>query len=177
MNFKENVILSPEWVLHDRIVYFNIYDSIVKIEKNNNILSMNINHGTNRVESKYAYIVSPGIDKINEIVDYNDSLPITILSNKSDIQAVCHNKLDIMQIIFYKKGNVLFNNGDSVSVESPYAVMWNRKDNIITVSNPYCESKDIECIALRLSNGGKFHDLNIYLPQGALSGKSVSVGL
>ena len=65
-----------------------------------------INHGLNPDNDTYAYIVVP--DKsANEVKNYAEGeIPVTILSNTSDIQAVRHDGLKITQINFYKSGTL-----------------------------------------------------------------------
>ena len=88
----------------------NISDKIVS-EK---VFMMWFNHGERPENASYHYIVVPNVTvpELNETSNSNRN--IIILSNTSEIQAVKHSRLEIIQIAFYKAGEVEISNDTKV---------------------------------------------------------------
>jgi chondroitin AC lyase len=98
------------------------------------VFSLWLDHGNNPNNASYSYIVVPGIDSQQKAQSY-DATAIEIIQNTSDIQAVYHKTLDILQVIFHQAGTVNFGN-KSVSVDNPCALMF-KNGTLITVSDPF----------------------------------------
>jgi len=166
----------------------NISDEIVS-EK---VFMMWFNHGERPENASYHYIVVPDVTKreLNETGNSNRS--IRILSNTSEIQAVKHLELEIIQITFYKAGEVEISNDTKVRMDSQGMAMLRMKGNRIeelSVSDP---SRKLSRIAMTVSgiynskgddfftmpNKSKNNTLVLVdLPQGVYAGKSVTVEL
>ena len=124
-------------------------------------------------------------DMLNENKDY-----VEILSNTPDLQGVKHNKLGIVQLAFYKSGEVEIGNGQKVKMDSQGMAML-KMDGVkvkeLTVADP---SRNLSRILLTIPNiynnqGNGFTCLPnakdnstmviVDLPQGVYLGKSVTV--
>jgi chondroitin AC lyase len=164
----------------------NISDEIVS-EK---VFMIWFNHGDRPENASYHYIVVPNVTEreLNETSHSNRS--IRILSNTSEIQAVTHSKLEIIQITFYKAGEVEISSDTKVRMDSQGMAMLKMKGNRIeqlSVSDP---SRKLSRIAMTVSGiynskGDSFLTrpsksenstlVLVDLPQGVYAGKSVTV--
>ncbi|WP_296635710.1 polysaccharide lyase family 8 super-sandwich domain-containing protein [Polaribacter sp.] len=123
---------TADWLLHDNIGYFfpsggqlNIsnqaqsgsWKSINNLRSDEliteDVFKLWLDHGVQPTNSSYAYIVVPNKTTVAEMQNYDQST-ITILENSNDIQAVRHNDLNLLQIIFYKAGVYHY---DSVKIQ------------------------------------------------------------
>lgn len=85
------------------------------------VFNMWIEHGVKPQQGKYAYMVLPGIASPASLASY-DLNTVQILGNTAEMQAVCHNKLDIVQAIFYTPGELKFGN-KTLKANKPCIVM------------------------------------------------------
>jgi chondroitin AC lyase len=166
----------------------NISDEIVSEE----VFMMWFNHGDRPENASYHYIVVPNVTERELNETSNSNRNIKILSNTSEIQAVKHSKLEIIQIAFYKAGEVEISSGTKVRMDSPGMAMLKMKGNTIeelSVSDP---SRKLSRIAMTVSGiynskGDSFFNIPnksknntmvlVDLPQGVYAGKSVTVEL
>ncbi len=150
------------------------------------------NHGDRPENASYRYIVVPNVTEreLNETSHSNRN--IKILSNTSEIQAVKHSRLEIIQIAFYKAGEVEISNDTKVRMDSQGMAMLKMKGNRIeelSVSDP---SRKLSRIRMTVSGiydsrGDDFFTMPnksedntlvlVDLPQGVYAGKSVTVEL
>lgn len=178
-NLKEKATLKqPEWVLHGKIGYFNLdKNTEFVVACDTNLFSANINHGTNPTNGTYAYVVKTGVKSGGEATKYFNNLPISILSNTENIQAVRHNSLKITQVIFYTAGKLDLNNGNTISVDAPCTLMWNETTDKISVANPKGESDDRAEIKITVTKNNHRSEINFELPQGVKAGSTVAAKL
>jgi chondroitin AC lyase len=101
--------------------------------KTGKVFSLWIDHGNNPLNSKYGYIVVPGIDSKDKAENYNANA-IDIIENSSTKQAVYHKDLDVLQAIFHQAGTVVFGDKE-VTVNKPCVLMFTR-GTTLAVSNP-----------------------------------------
>lgn len=80
------------------------------------VFNLYIEHGSDRVENDYEYILIPGKD-LQQLQKYNPN-NIQILSNTESLQAVYNKKLDVLQAVFYEPGTVKIG-GKKISVKYP----------------------------------------------------------
>lgn len=125
-----------DWALHDNIGYFFPAGGNLKLSNqtqtgswsaiNNtkssaqvsaDVFKLYFDHGTQAQNDSYAYIVVPGKSSVAEMQNYNSN-NIQILSNTNDIQAVHHQSLDMIQVVFYKAG-LLNTNGITIQADKP----------------------------------------------------------
>ena len=149
-------------------------------------------HGKRKMDKSpsYAYIVVPdvSIQELSETSTVNRH--IDILSNTPDLQAVKHNKLKIIQLAFYKSGEVEIANGQTFTMNSQGMAMLKMEDNKISTLSVADPSRNLGKIVVTLSglyfskgedfvcipNQKKKETLVIVnLPQGVYAGKSVTI--
>ncbi len=149
-------------------------------------------HGKRKMEKSpsYQYIVVPDISEQKLAETSANNRNIEILSNTSDLQGVKNSKLGIVQLAFYKAGEVEIGNGQKVKMDSQGMAMLKMEGNKVkelTVADP---SRQLSKILITLpkiySNIGEGFicfsnnkDNNtmviVDLPQGVYLGKSVTV--
>jgi chondroitin AC lyase len=173
---EPKAVVNPDWVLHGRIGYFNLDpSSTFELACDTSLFSVNINHGINPKDKTYAYMIKPGVQSTADAAKYQ--VPVKILSNTEHIQAVQHNVLNLVELIFYQPGTLKMENGDVISVDSPCAILWNINKKEIHVANPRCESENPKEIQVTISEQGKMSNLNIKMPDAEKSGSSILVSL
>lgn len=204
------VIKDVQWVIHDQVGYVfpkktsvslsnrevkgswafaNKQTNIPKTEIEKEVFSLWLDHGTHSSDANYEYMVIPSIDK-NEMVEYMQNCPISILINTPDLQAVRHDELHIAYAVFYKSGTLPITEGLYVTMDSPGLLMvkYNDVGDILTlaVSDPSHflgklhlsvnrkmidpHQKDIKMI---WDNESSTTQITIDLPQNEYAGKSV----
>lgn len=172
----QKTIVNPDWALHGKIGYFNLDPtSTFELACDTSLFSANINHGINPQDKTYAYLIKPGIQSGSEAAKYQ--VPVRILSNTVQLQAVQHNVLNLIEIIFYQPGTLKMENGDAISVDSPCAVLWNLNKKQIHVANPRCESENPTFIHLKITQNNQEVTSPVTLPVGDFAGKSVLLKL
>jgi chondroitin AC lyase len=169
---------SPDWMLYGSTTYFNLQPkSEFVVVLDTALFSLNVNHGKNPQNGSYAYLVKPGMNQASDADKYKKNIPVIIISNTSEIQAVEHIGLNLEEVIFYKAGTLKMANGDALTVDAPCAVLWNRAKNRIHVANPLCESANPASIALKLVQNKQEKLFKVSLPNKEFSGKSVVIKL
>ena len=78
-------------------------------------------HGIAPEDDSYAYILTPGKVTVAEMESY-DQGNIKILENSNDVQAVKHEALDMIQMVFYTAKTAVFD-GIKVGVDKPSALI------------------------------------------------------
>ena len=151
-------------------------------------------HGKRKMEQSpsYQYIVVPNITEKQLSESSGNNRNIKILSNTAELQGVKQTKLGIIQLAFYKSGEVEIEKGQTVKMDSQGMAMLKMDGNKvkeITVADPSRElsrilitlpfiyktsAAGIACLP-DLKNNKTM--LIIDLPQGVYLGKSVSFKL
>jgi len=169
---EPKAVINPDWVLHGRIGYFNLDPtSTLELACDTSLFSANINHGVNPNDKTYAYLIKPGVQSGPEAANYQ--IPVKILSNTAQLQAVQHNVLNLVEVIFYQPGTLKLENGDVISVDSPCAVLWNLNKKQIHVANPRCESENPTSIHLKVTLNNHEASYPVTLQVGDCAGRSV----
>lgn len=168
-------ISNLDWILHDKIGYFNIEPkSTFELFCDTSLFSANINHGINPKDGSYAYVVRPGVQSTDDADLYFKSLPITILANNSSVQAVRNTHLNTTEILFFQLGSLQISEGNSISVDAPCALLWKENARELTIANPNCESNNPKEIHVAVTLNGNIQNLSFEMPTGVRSGSSVS---
>ncbi|MEO6915972.1 MAG: polysaccharide lyase 8 family protein [Chitinophagaceae bacterium] len=187
-----NTFTNPSWTWHDSIGYFfpaaanivvstqsqkgswsAINASRSKDDLAGNVFKLWISHGVKPSEAGYAYIVVPGID-LKGAAEYDKS-SIKIIANTSAIQAVKHEGLNLLQIVFHKAGTIS-DERFSVSADKPCVVMVKNIDGrkaILYVADPSQKSSEI-AITLKLPSMNQQKMLHCKLPVGHFAGSSAA---
>jgi chondroitin AC lyase len=114
----------------------------------------------------YQYIVVP----VTRPDRMNDDRGITILENSRRIQAVYHQRLGIVQAVFYHAGRVDISPGMQLSLDSPGAVMLKMAEGKVAEITAADPSRTLDRMHLHISG---MKDLTIELPGGVYAGQSV----
>ena len=149
-----------------------------------------INHGESPSNASYEYIVKPGIlDKVDEQKTFNN---IQTLSNTPYVQAVKNNELGIIQMIFYKAGEIKISEALKFKCHAPGIIMLKMDKNTIqevSVSDPNrelsqisfsinhkidAEGKDFKILWSEENNQSTFL---VALPEGNFQGSTVKIKL
>lgn len=161
---------NPKWIQHSKVAYFfpNPSETNLVIDKGDksgnwkdintsnaslidtkNIFAAWIDHGNQPKDGTYSYIIVPNIKTVAEANSYNMA-NIEILSNTSEIQAVRHKSLNILQVIFFEAGKLDIDNGaTSIGVDRPCVLMLKgigTPNVILDVADPMQTATKIEII-------------------------------
>ena len=189
--FEENrsSLKNPTWIFHDSIGYIFPENEIVELKAENQqgnmqrifglgsdsllskpVFSLWINHGVKPVNESYQYIVVPGVSK-KFVQNYTNEIPVYILLNTTQVQAVYQKNLQITGIVFYEKGTFDFEDL-TVTVDAPCLLLLDEKNNEMTISDP---TTTLESLKVKITKNKTFwFEKDIKLPQGGFAGKSVS---
>jgi chondroitin AC lyase len=153
----EHALAGVSWVHHDRVAY--LFPSPAELrsslttstgswrrinhqawasveELRADVFALWIDHGVNPRAARYQYIVVPGLER-SAVEGYRRALPVTILANSDSLQAVRHDGLDLVQLVFYEAGEIELENDLTLSVDKPCAVMVKLpRVERITVADP-----------------------------------------
>lgn len=169
---------NTRWTIHDNVGYvfpnggdvfiltdkqrgtwYEINNSINDksiIEKD--IFTIGFDHGLKPKDASYAYIVVPGMNDEKGIKKYINKGNIEIMENNSDIQAVCHKRLDVMGIVFYKAG-VFSSKAVTVKADRPCAILLKGikgKNPVMHIADP---GQNSEVINISVSKDRRAKDM------------------
>lgn len=120
-----------------------------------------VDHGNTPKRQKYAYVTIPEITKEN-LTSYAANIPVTIVSNTDDLQAVYHKNLNVGAAVFYKKGTATI--GDvTLTVSRPCIVMVKKTASgyEVSASNPKAEAATLN---VELKTSSKTKSVTFDLP-------------
>lgn len=187
-NFKNGL----DWVWHNKIGYFflenkdvhlenetltgNWYDINLRAENqqvSGDVYSLWIDHGNQPINEDYAYVITPGVTS-SEMQNY-DLSAITVLENSSEVQAVKHSGLDMLQIVFYSAKTVTYDD-ITISASAPATIIFSdiSTDTVTcTVADPGENSSQI--IIEWVSSVSPHVQATVNLPTSeAYKGKSIT---
>jgi chondroitin AC lyase len=149
---------SVSWILHDSVGYVFRSPSTVQLNNttatgswrainhqswatddavNLDVFLAYLDHG-NAKDASYEYVVVPNVSATS-LDAYSKQLPVTIVANTPELQAVRNQPLGITQAVFYAAGRISLGNGINLSAESPCIVMITmngKKIRKIAVADP-----------------------------------------
>lgn len=96
-----------------------------------NVFTLYLNQGTNVSNGSYSYIVVPDTTAA-AMATYAASVPVQILSNTANVQAVYQSSLDIAQAAFYNPASVNLTAG-TMTVNNDSMVMLERATNTFSL--------------------------------------------
>ncbi len=147
-----------------------------------------IDHGMEPQNASYQYIVVPGMT--NESIEtYVKDLPIQIVANTPEIQAVSNKKAGITQIVFYQAGKARISEDMHLVSRNACLVMLKTPDGElkeISVADPSRKLKSVEIqINRKIEEGDDYEitwdeiegytTMTIDLPQDDFAGQSVVI--
>ena len=106
-----------------------------------------IDHGLKPKNGSYAYIVIPNKDA-SQTQEYANNIPVTVIANTSQVQAVRHDGLKQTQINFYKAGSLEYKDGCTITVDKPCSIIID-------------ESKDVRQISLAVSDTSANEEVHV----------------
>ena len=129
------------WVLHDTVGYVfpqratvvvntgprsgswsDISTLQAKTRVTKNVFSLWLDHGVRPSNASYQYIVVPGAD-VALLAAYIAHIPVHVLANTPNVQAVRHEQLGISEIIFYSSGHLSLGEGLILGVDQPCMIL------------------------------------------------------
>ncbi|MGK7397071.1 MAG: polysaccharide lyase family 8 super-sandwich domain-containing protein [Candidatus Cyclobacteriaceae bacterium M3_2C_046] len=147
-----------------------------------------IDHGVDIQDQTYQYVVVPAVSD-QEMINYARDLPLQILVNTPQLQAVKHQVSGWYQVVFYLPGLVHLTNDISLSANKPGLIMIqlvNNEIQQITVADP---TRNLQSMQFTINkkvppgnkhfsttwNAGQQNSLiKVILPKSSQAGSSVT---
>lgn len=169
----------------------NKQSTMSKEEIEMDVFKLWLDHGQHPSEANYAYIIAPNAT-VEDLKAQKSKNHIEIISNTSEIQAVWHNELSMVQAVFYKSGEVTLPNGKKVHSENPGILLVKMKSGKITEITAADPNREL--VKFRFTISGKIDgsgdhwsarsnsdtdrsEVSIDLPGGVYAGSSVTIVL
>lgn len=186
------------WVHHNKVGYFfpepqcvqvsnkeqvgswrliNAQTTAPEADVKGDVFKIWLEHGEYVNKGCYSYIVFPYIELLDmekvEEVDY-----IRIVRNDANVQAVMHEKQQLLYIVFYNEGRVAIDEENSVRVDHPCMLMVHYAKSgdleALYLSDPYRVRERITIDIVAKNNHFK---REARLPQGDFSGSTIEIPL
>ncbi|WP_309399749.1 polysaccharide lyase family 8 super-sandwich domain-containing protein [Cerasicoccus maritimus] len=184
---------NPKWVHHDNVGYVFPSNSNVTLRNNTqsgswyeikntessatiskDVFSLWFDHGVRPAAGSYEYILTPGMSK-SETQSYSNNLPITIIANNGNQQAVRHNGLGVSGVVFYQAGTIQVRTGLSVQCDSKMIVMIDESSNPVKV---WCSNPEQTDNTATITLSGDINEtLTFNLPTGQYAGQSAMLSV
>jgi chondroitin AC lyase len=198
-----HVLQDAAWVHHDGIAYVFYDPQTVHIDAaprtgswdliatqasdapvTKDVFTVWVDHGPHPRAETYAYVAVPGVES-GDVQAYADSLPVQVLANTPQVQAVQHLENSLTLAAFYEPGVLALPDGLTIGVDTACLVLLHTDDSgcTLTFSNPRNEPVTIG-VEINGSFGGPSVEttetgsrVTVSLPNGWDAGKSVTVAL
>ncbi len=206
---SEHHLDGIRWISHDQVAYIfpaetsvgirnqeamgswfsiNRQSDSPKKELKGNVFTAWIEHGNRPKNAGYQYIVVPGMT-LEETESYSKELPIQILANTPEIQAVRNKDSETVQMVFYQPGKVRITDDFHLISNNPCLIMirsTNGQPAEISIADP---SRGLSAVSIqvnkKIAEGDGYEvswdeiegysSLSIDLPQGHDAGQSVVI--
>jgi hypothetical protein len=141
------------------------------------VLSINIDHGKQPANAKYAYMIFPGLSEAYFTNNIVGKIPYTILANNDSVQAVSGSSTTF-QIVFIKACSVDLNANLSIKVDKPAIMMVTIKpDGLVEalVSDPLQKTTMLNILfTIKEENKAALNVQRLVsFPQGVRKGEAV----
>jgi chondroitin AC lyase len=179
------------WVLHDSVAY--IFPKATNVQLNNteavgswrqinhqawatdepvkrNVFTLWLDHGVQPQNAGYAWIVVPNMSAASTAI-YNKQLPVKIIANTADLQAVQHTALERTGIVFYKAGSIKINDKLTLATNQPCIIMIKAKGAIVLAIAVTDPTQKLSNLQLKVNE----RTIEVELPKGAEAGSIVKV--
>lgn len=160
----ERALPEVSWVHHDQVGYIFPEQSNFVVLKNEaqtgnwkrvhgessdksvstDVFSLWLDHGVKPQNAGYAYIIVPETSPA-QIAEYARALPVRILANTPQLQAVAHEGDKVTEAIFYEPGALAVRKGLTLRVDQACALLLKESKGAVTVSvsNPKQEALQV----------------------------------
>jgi chondroitin AC lyase len=182
-------LTTPGWVHHDSTGYVVLSKGTARVANEAqtgawsdistgsgtpvtlDVFSLWLDHGTKVNDGRYAYIVYPGT-ALADMPAKAKAENIEILANTTELQAVCHTALGIIQVAFYTPGTLSCGEGRTIRVDQPCLIQARAvgPDIQLAVSNPANKALDVT-VELG-ANDGTATKTTLSLPVGPMAGST-----
>ncbi|WP_165311590.1 polysaccharide lyase family 8 super-sandwich domain-containing protein [Vibrio ziniensis] len=124
------------------------------------VFTLSINHGIEPVDQSYQYILLPG-SNAEEVSAYTSDIPVAVISNTEQLQAVRHKELNVTGIVFHKAGEIALADGMVVKANLPSVVLIDESGEapILSVSTPGQSYAPLELTLLSSKYGDVTHSV------------------
>jgi chondroitin AC lyase len=137
-----------------------------------------IEHGVPSDAASYQYVVRPGVDRV-AFDAYAADVPIRVLLNTAEIQAVTHGGLGVTGAVFYEPGVLSLASGAAIEVDQPVALLLEEGAGgaQLTLSSPEQNTGPVRVrFSFQAGNGSpERHEMSVSLPGGNRAGASISI--
>lgn len=133
-----------------------------------------MDHGLNPINGSYEYIVVPG-KTASEVEQYSSNIPVTIVSNTKDVQAVRHDGLKQTQINFYKAGTLEYAKGKTITVDQPCNIIIDESKSTPVISLAVADTDSGKAVKVKLNIGGTQSETQFVVGQAPYAGQTVTL--
>lgn len=138
------------------------------------VFSAWIDHGVKPKDASYSYVVVPG-KTAAQVEQYSKNIPITIVANDKNIQAVRHDGLKQTQINFYSAGELEYKPGYKVSVNEPCSLIIDESGDTRVMTVAVRDQDSGKEIDIKLSYNNQTTQTQIVTKGTPYAGQSVTV--
>lgn len=143
------------------------------------VFSLQVDHGQRPAGGRYAYIVVPDATPAETAAYAAARPPVRILANERQLQAVRHEGLGLTQAAFHAPGQLRLDDGLSVRVDRPAALMLSETGDgglRLAAADPTAGAATLRLDVRREAAGeaADFARITMRLPQGELAGATVA---
>lgn len=187
----KHVLPTVSWVYHDSVAYIFPQPAMVHISNQpatgnwrqinhqawatadtiqEDVFTLWLDHGVQPQHAGYAWIVVPAVSAAAAAA-YSQQLPVKILANTADLQAVQHTALERTGIVFYKAGSIKINDKLTLATTQPCIVMVKAQGatvSSIAITDP---TQKLSSLQLKVNQ----RTIEVSLPTGAEVGSTVMV--
>lgn len=134
-----------------------------------------LDHGVSPKNDAYGYVVAPGLGR-EEIAEYAARLPIRVLANSAEHQAVVHDAIGLAGMAFYRPGEIEIRPGYTVRVDKPCLLLARQRARTveIAVANPENKGGQVQVTVLADQDQSLAQTIAVDLPEGYAAGSRVT---
>lgn len=133
-----------------------------------------IDHGMKPKDESYEYIVLPNKTS-QEVEQYSKNLPIEIVANTKDVQAVRHDGLKQTQINFYKAGSLEYKDGHTVTVDYPCSIIIDESSATRKITVAVADNDNNQTINVKLDYNGNQTTTHFISKSAPYAGQSMTL--
>ncbi|MCC5935871.1 MAG: chondroitin lyase [Lunatimonas sp.] len=153
------------------------------------VFSLWLDHGSRPGNGTYSYVVFPAVSR-SQVAELATNMPLQIVANTRDIQAVKHPDRGLYQLAFYRAGSLELEDGLTVKMDSPGLLMIQLADGKVVKITGSDPTRRLAALNFRISHAlsgtsgmatlatqAGDTSVRLELPQGMFAGKSAVLEL